>query len=179
MSADYIGIDYGMGQSNVDKATGIRYGVISQNSVLDAWEDSSEPDYGPATCGECGNPAEEGCIDDEPDYPDWDDEGSDYFCRHCKRSFNSEDAFGDEPNGYTYEGNGYTLTTCLGNDIFVLKSPYYTFAQFCSPCVPGAGNLDNPMPEGVKTYCLGHDWFEDGKATYPVYSVADDSEVAA
>jgi hypothetical protein len=24
---------------------------------------------------------------------------------------------------------------------------------------------------GVRTYCLGHDWFEDGKAPYPVYRV--------
>jgi hypothetical protein len=53
----------------------------------------------------------------------------------------------------------------------VTDSPFYTFAQFCSPCVPGAGNLDNAMDEGVKTYCLGHDWFESGKAPYPVYSV--------
>lgn len=47
---------------------------------------------------------------------------------------------------------------------------YGTFAQFCSPCVPGAG--DSPLADGVKTYCLGHGWFEDGKAPYAVYSVA-------
>jgi hypothetical protein len=55
----------------------------------------------------------------------------------------------------------------------VVKSPFYTYAQFCSPCVPGAGNLDNPMAEGVKTYCLGHDWFEGGVAPYPVWRVDD------
>ena len=31
---DYVGIDYGLGRSNIDKATGIRYGVISQHSVI-------------------------------------------------------------------------------------------------------------------------------------------------
>jgi hypothetical protein len=30
------GIDYGMGQTNVNHETGIRYGVISQNSVMQA-----------------------------------------------------------------------------------------------------------------------------------------------
>lgn len=41
------------------------------------------------------------------------------------------------------------MTDCLDNDAFIIKSPYYTYAQFCSPCVPGAGNLDNPyIPSG-------------------------------
>ena len=35
------GIDYGMGQSNVDHATGIRYGVIAQNNVGQAWYDAA------------------------------------------------------------------------------------------------------------------------------------------
>ena len=35
----------------------------------------------------------------------------------------------------------------------------------------GAGNLDNAMSEGVKTYALGHDWFDSQCAPYPVYSV--------
>jgi hypothetical protein len=41
-----MGIDYGMGASNINPLTGIRYGVISQNEVLQAWADSSEPYYG-------------------------------------------------------------------------------------------------------------------------------------
>jgi len=177
METGYVGIDYGLGRSNVDLKTGIRFGVISQHAVSEAWCDSAEPDYGEPTCGKCGNPAQEGCIDDEPDYPEWDDEGMDYFCRDCKRSFNSEDAFRDEPLGWSFEDSEYTLTDCLDSDVFVLKSPYYTFAQFCSPCVPGAGNLDTPVSNGVKTYALGHDWFEDGKAPYTVYRIADDVEV--
>ena len=46
MDQQSIGIDYGLGRSNVDTATGIRFGVISQNEVLQAWADSSEPYYG-------------------------------------------------------------------------------------------------------------------------------------
>jgi hypothetical protein len=168
----YAGIDYGLGQANVDRATGIRFGVISQNSVLQAWADSSEPEYGEPTCGECGNTAIKFFDANVPEEDqEWDIDGHDYACHTCKRTFDSEDAFGDEPAGYSYEGEGYKLTDCLDSDIFILKSPYYTFAQFCSPCVPGAGNLDNPCTDGPKTYALGHDWFEDQKAPYPVYSV--------
>lgn len=166
----YTGIDYGLGRSNIDTNTGIRYGVISQNSVLQAWADSSEAEYGEPTCGHCGNTAIE--ASQVPEDADWREEGYfDYACLECKRMFDSEDAFGEEPIGYSYSGEGYELTDCLDTDVFVLKSPYYTFAQFCSPCVPGAGNLDTPITDGIKTYCLGHDWFEEGKAPYPVYSV--------
>jgi hypothetical protein len=96
---------------------------------------------------------------------------ADYACEDCEITFDSEDAFPDEAQGWNYEDDGYSLTDCLDSDIFVLTSPFYTFAQFCSPCVAGAGNLDSPDTDGVKTYCLGHDWFDDGKAPYPVYSV--------
>ena len=92
-------------------------------------------------------------------------------CESCHILIDSQDCFGDEPQGWSFEGDGYKLTDCLDSDVFVLESPFYTFAQFCSPCVPGAGNLDNAMLGGVKTFCLGHDWFEEGVAPYPVYSV--------
>jgi hypothetical protein len=165
----YTGIDYGLGQSNVDSETGIRFGVISQNSVLQAWADSSEGYYGEPTCGNCGNPAVE--FDTLEGREAWDDCGRDYMCVECKRTFWSDQAYSDEALGYSFEGDGYKLTDCLDTDIFVLKSPYFTYAQFCSPCVPGAGNLDTPCSNGPKTYALGHDWFEDGKAPYTVYSV--------
>jgi hypothetical protein len=162
----YAGIDYGLGQSNVDRETGIRYGVISQNSVLQSWADSSEPEYGEPTCPECG-----GSVKDSSEVEaDW-NTGKDYACVECKQVFWSDRVFSDEALGYSYTGDGYKLTDCLDSDVFVLKSPYYTFAQFCSPCVPGAGNLDNPCTDGPKTYALGHDWFEDQIAPYPVYSV--------
>lgn len=77
-----------------------------------------------------------------------------------------------EPVGWALDNWQYTAT--LGTDdqdIFITKSIYYTHAQFCSPCAPGAGYLLNPCEAGPKTYCFGHDWFEGNKAPYPVYSV--------
>ena len=50
-----MGIDYGLGQTNIDKATGIRYGVISQNECIQAWSDGSEAEYGEPHCPKCGN----------------------------------------------------------------------------------------------------------------------------
>jgi len=126
-----IGIDYGFSRTNIDTATRIRYGVISQHSVGQVLYDAQEFDY-----------------------PETDD----------------EDAYA-EPVGWHVSEEGYEIVDCLDNDAMILKSPYYTFARYCSPCVPGAGNLDDADPNGVKTYCLGHDWFEDGKAPYPVFRV--------
>ena len=170
-----------MGESNYDTKTGIHYGVISQHSVMAEALDDLEPDYGPPTCPKCGNEATN--IDGyEEDFEEWerakyDDEQ--YLCPGCKYVFGSESAYSEEPNGFTYEEDGYILTNCLDSDIFVLKSPYYTFTQYCSPCVPGAGNLDTPIENGVKTYALGHDWYEEGIAPYPVYRVEDDKQIAA
>jgi hypothetical protein len=56
-----------------------------------------------------------------------------------------------------------------GNDIWVLKSPYYTLCHECSPCAPCAGYLTD-QPGSVKAYCLPPDWFEDEKPTYPVWN---------
>lgn len=166
-SNTYTGIDYGLGRTNIDQETGIRYGVISQHTVGERWYDAAEPQYGDPTCPKCGaivHPARA---------------NKDYRCRACRANYWSDEVYGEEPIGYTFEDSEYSITDCLDSDIMICRSPYYTFAQFCSPCVPGAGNLDTPMPDGVKTYCLGADWFEDDRAPYPVYRVSDDSLVLA
>ena len=174
-----IGIDYGMGASNRDPETDIRYGVISQHSVLQAWCDAAEPDYGNATCPKCG----EECADfNEDAHAGYECDGrgcADYACADCEYVFDSSEAFSDEPRSWNVNDGKYVLTDCIVSDIFVLKSPYYTFAQFCSPCAPGAGDLNNPMDDGIMTYCLGHDWFEDKRAPYPVYRVSNNELVAA
>ena len=67
------------------------------------------------------------------------------------------------------EDAGFLAKDCLQNDWVVLESPFITRAQFCSPCVPGAGNLDSPCESGPITLCFGHDWFDHGVgAPYPV-----------
>lgn len=138
------GIDYGMGTANVDHETGIRFGVISQHSI---------------SC--------EALADFEAEYPEVEHEAD------CDSPENCDCGQFNEPIGFKYERDGYVLT--MGTDgfgIFVLKSPHYTTAMFCSPCAPGAGNLDSPSEDGVATYCLAADWFEDEQAPYTVQDVA-------
>ncbi len=162
------GIDYGLGKSNIDLETGIRYGVISQHSVSSEALNDVEYDY-PFNCPQCGN---ETLVPSKS-------QKYDYFCQSCRTWHMSEDCYGEESIGFHYEDSEYTFIDCLDTDIMVIKSPYYTLAQYCSPCVPGAGNLDNPMADGIKAYCLGPDWFDGyNPLPYPVYSVADDSLIA-
>jgi len=190
------GIDYGMGRTNIDGESGIRYGVIPQNDVLEVWADESEPNYGPPSCPKCGNDAT--AIDD-PTIPDlsvlipdgWEDNGREYACLNCEYSFDSDEAYGEEPLSW-YVDDGEYLAEQSADDcnVFVVKSPYYTRAQFCSPCAPGACYLRNPCPDGDKAYCFAPDWFDwfaecgeepageyNGEKTscpYPVYRVEDD-----
>lgn len=150
------GIDYGLGQTNIDLATGIRYGVISQNSVMPEALDDFYTQSKDLAWEQAQKELEEEYKDDPEKLEEEIQKLGDFWETSA--------------NNLKYDKEGYVLTGCLDNDLFVIKSPFYTLAQYCSPCVPGAGNLDCPMEEGVKTYCLGHDWFE-GKAPYPVYSV--------
>jgi ribosomal protein L37AE/L43A len=106
---------------NIDLETGIHYGVISQNAVLEAWADSSEPDYGPPTCPKCGSENLEG----------------EYYCSDCDYEFEGDEAFGDTENFYLSDGEYQAWSDSYG-DIFITKSPYYTFRGFCSPCAPNA-----------------------------------------
>lgn len=182
------GIDYsGPGAGcNRDAETGIRYGIISQNAVLQAWADGSEPDYGPPTCGECGceaTPAADykgdidelidaGALSAEPH------EAQDYVCETCCRVFGNESAYGNEPNGFTYDANGIQASSDSDGDIWITRSPYYTRAAFCSPCAPGACHLENPTPDGERCYCLPPDWFDDEEpCPYPVWRVDSDELV--
>jgi len=169
------GIDYGMGLANIDRETGIRFGLISQHSIMPEALAELEPIYVRA-CPKCG----EEISDDAPTVYTR-GKGGRIECPACSYWIPEDELTGDDPQGYTYTEDGYHLSSGTdGFGIFVEKSPFYTFARFCSPCAPGAGNLDSHDPDGVKTYCLGVDWFDsDSPCPYPVYNVSDDSLVQA
>jgi len=173
------GIDYGRGMTNIDHETGIRYGVINQNEVLQAWADSSEAQY-PGNCPYCGNEIAES-LEKLTQMKK---------CPQCKTKFDAWFADEIEPDVFTYEGEGYQAQQSGDDpDIFVIKSPYFTYCKFCSPCAPGAGYLmdfndyvpvkrNNPHLENymnkrgyIKAYCLDKSWFENEEAPYPVFSV--------
>ena len=171
---NYKGIDYGRGQTNRDMETGIRFGVIQADRVP-YWYEESEAQYGNPTCPKCGGVVVDYDDDEHNEYECEPNSCSDYTCEECEYVFDSQDAFPDEPYSFTYEKDGYLIEQSQDSpDLFILKSPFYTYAQFCSPCAPGAVYLETPIsgkPEGNKGYCLGHNWFESGKAPYPVHRV--------
>ncbi len=174
--SNYPGIDYAgpVSQVNHDKDTGIRYGIIPLHALNEYVLESFEPDYGTPHCPKCGNPALDSGHDDIPptdEREDWDYHGNDFACLDCKYTFWSDQAYGEEPIGNTLDDGTYQGNLDNSNDVWLFKSPYYTHAQFCSPCAPGAGYLANPCEDGPKTYCFGHDWFDGDRAPYPVYLV--------
>jgi|LakMenEpi03Aug12_release.lakeMendotaPanAssembly.Ray.scaffolds.fasta_scaffold00471_60 hypothetical protein len=251
MSSNYAGIDWsGPGSTtNRDVATGIRYGVISQNSIQSdvmsgIWQESRDLSY------EAAKEELENSIyrvmqnaedEDRKDglksalgdlyYGDrrsaeledacgeiidiWDEFLGDTLTEADRLAIWEvvSDRFGDtyesgDGHDWLWEKDGYTLSNCLQSDVFVGKSPYFTYAQFCSPCVPGAGNLDNSyepqgkskeqietvkhvaplaLGEAIKSwaeqdgypqvFCLGHDFFDNEEAPYPVFSVATGKRV--
>ena len=200
----YAGIDYsGPGATcNRNAETGIRYGVISTHALGEYWHESAEDDYGTPTCPKCGNDTitipshtEQGngyvsCIQDVPiayeDYERARGECADYACEQCQYLFGSESAHPDEPRGWSIDDGDYQVINCLDSDAMICKSPYFTFAPFCSPCVPGACSLpEDPDRAPTDTtgyprcYCFGHDWFDSGTAPYLVYSVATGDLVLA
>lgn len=163
------GIDYSRGLANRNFETGIHYGAISVNSLAGWVMGEADPDYGPAQleCPKCKCEFEDATAGhgDEVTCPDCgfeEVEVGDMAWPDMPLSWDTTASLGDE-----YESDYSETLNC----IFILKSPYFTETIYCSPCAPGAGDLDSPRKGGIKTYCVGHDGFEEGHAPYPVYSI--------
>lgn len=58
-----------------------------------------------------------------------------------------------------YKGVTYRISWLGGAIIvFIFESPVISKARLCSPCVPGAGNLDNLDEDGEECYGVPRDW---------------------
>lgn len=175
-----MSIDYGMGKTNIDTETGIRYGFIYMNNVSSF------------------------AIDDiiqngtDLSYEAWKEELIDSIVKAIERaiedygsvrSYNGDlaevadsiaseveyESCGDNQR-YEYEDDDVHLETTSDNGIFILKSKYYTLCELCSPCAPGAGYITN---EGsYKAYCLPPSWFDEySKMPYKCFRVDNNEEV--
>ena len=155
-----LGTDFGLGRTNIDRETGIRYGVIPAGDVGQAWFEDAEAEYPPPACPNCETEIDPDCEE----------------CPECGAEI-AEDQFYDmEPISFFVDSPELRATQSGDDcDIFVTRSEYYTFAPFCSPCAPGACYLRNGGNEyrGEKAYCFGPEWFDGGIAPYPVYRVLD------
>lgn len=185
------GIDYGLGNTNRNMSTGTRFGVISQHELNpDATEDifhsGTDLDYADYVDGVRAKLAV--ALGDY--FSDYQHESGrpSRLDQAIENAFDAiSDSLGDQYEGtgdctrMLYEREGYKIQTDSSGDLWVFESPYFTYAQFCSPCAPGACYLANPLdvdadgkplPENLdnRCYCLGGDWFEDSKAPYPIFS---------
>ncbi len=192
---------------NFDEKTGIRYGVISPHNISsfaldDIYQNGTDPIYedGKKNFEDglkevirefCDNNANLDIADNDIDIDRIMDQWNDHYS-------------GNESGIMDYSDSEYDLHVSGDNfGIFVMKSPYYTYCRDCSPCAPGAGDLNNPInvdggsprteksPVHMsyaggcteKTLCLGHEWFDrdndqySRKIPYRVFRVSDDSEI--
>ena len=102
----------------------------------------------------------------------WERSEAVYPCEECGEKDGPDCERDCSPEGFIYDKGGYLMIQDADSpELMVIKSPYYTMANVCSPCFPNAGDLDTPNENGIKTYCLGPEWWEDEKAPYPVYKI--------
>lgn len=177
--------------ANYDEKTGIHYGVISPNSIsqetlselCDKSTDTIYEESKKEIVAQINSLFESlGIRDDDKDY--------ETIREMMITTFN--EGYENDYHGYEYEDKDYILH--ISDDsfgIFVIKSPYYTYTRLCSPCAPGAGDLNAPLKAdhrckditntGAKTYCLPSEFFDDeyAKIPYRYYRVDNDQEEIA
>ena len=175
---------------NFDEKTGIRYGVISPHNISsysldEIYQKGTDPYY------ESGKKELEEKIDSF-----FQDVGN--LSDEVKESLEDQivtewfEGYENPDGAMDYSDSEYDLHVSGDNfGIFVMRSPYYTYCRGCSPCAPGAGDLNNSfdpdeheITEGYhRSLCLGHEWFDQDndqysrKIPYRVFRISDDSEV--
>lgn len=175
---DYSGPLGAVENVNRDPDTGIRFAWISLHKLGEFAHESFEAIY-TARCPHCG--------EDLPDDTHFTSRtvkvpggsvrhmhGAD--CPSCGKLIREEEQYGDEPDANVCDDGEYKAFLKDGEAVFE-KSPYFTRAAFCSPCAPGACHLNSPCDDGERCYCPGHDWFDEDKAPFPIYSVATGERV--
>jgi hypothetical protein len=164
-------IDYGFSQTNIDKNTGIRYGVIPVRELSDHfWEtmqnEAIDMDYQEAL-GEIRDNVKAALKSALSDYAIQSD--LDQIAQNVVDELEFEyESTGDNVR-YSYQSEGLEFFTTSDGDVFVTKSPYFTYCNFCSPCAPGAGYLTSEGSEIA--YCLGPEWFSE-KAPYVIHKIS-------
>ena len=177
--------------SNYDSSTGISYGVISPHSInqdclsslydegTDPYYENAKEEFTTTLKSIISNFMYENNVTLEDDEID-----IDYY---LDRWNNNYESCGD--GQCDFKDSEYTLHISGDNfGIYVMRSPYYTYCRKCSPCAPGAGDLNNPLEiEEIevldtydRAYCLGPDYFGDSeydRMPYRVFRVDNDMEV--
>lgn len=175
----YIGIDYGNGRTNID-ANGIRYGIMPLHAVSNWIYDELEAVQNGPSCPACGLEVKELTPDQHEKLPNI-EMYHHFYCVTCENAWREEDCYYDSLQ-WQYNKDGYKCEKNEdNNELWILKSSYFTYAQFCSPCAPGACYLTQPVSADNadnKVYCLGSEFFdEENPCPYVMYSVETGEKV--
>jgi hypothetical protein len=103
------------------------------------------------------------------------------------------DNWNSECSRMRYEQDGFIIEASNDDcDLFIIKSPFYTLAPFCSPCAPNACYLRDGIKEdeidehgevkegsgGIEAYCLPEDWFsEENPCPYKYWEVKENVRI--
>ena len=132
---------------NINPQTGIRYGVVALHSLAE-WVYDEFFYHGRNITQEA---IEQEAIATGDLDPEDEQAVQDFW-----------DGYAVEEEEFELERDGLKLLlSYLGGAplVWVCESPVTTHARPCSPCVPGAGNLDSLDPDGVECYTLPSEWF--------------------
>ena len=151
---------------NYNTRTGIPFGVISSHAIdsdlLDElWYTHGEDMSYKAALEELREEITkdvENENDDRGDDPWTIEEMADEVDRRLERA--AEHIEIDEPTiAGEYEGVSYTISWLGGAPlVWIFESPVTGKYARCSPCVPGAGDLDTPDENGIECYDVPADW---------------------
>lgn len=147
-----------MSLPNRNPETGIRYGYISAQSLDPEIVDELQQDGVDVHWHERREELEECLRNSLSDFLS--NRSIDCVIDVAVEAMGNENFYDDEPvHEGEREGVRYR-TSWLGGalHVWVFSSPHTGMYQECSPCVPGAGNLDCPDPDGVLTCDVPADW---------------------
>ncbi len=181
-------------QPNTNPKTGIRYGIISANSLNQdllhelLYHVGTDLDYMEAQKeAQAALEIEAEHIEEEvrialAEIGGWTErEYEAAWDREVEAAYNRlgfddredfiESSLGREMDGYyceepktAFEYQGVTgRTTWLGGAmlVWIFDSPNVSTFDLCSPCVPGACELDSPNPDGYTGYTVPNDWLAE------------------
>lgn len=146
---------------NVNENTGIRYGIISANSLHPDLVDtlmygtSAKDVHFEEAKSELWADIKSTCKDYMSD--DESDEVADLAVENMSQNWQHEPVFEGEHDGVRYR------TCWLGGalNIWIFESPFTSKFDLCSPCVPNCADISSPNPEGFEGYTVPPDWLED------------------
>lgn len=146
---------------NVNPDTGVRYGVISSNSINQellsdicmGGVDEHWMQHVDEITKQVRRSVEDGDITED----DYDDELELMLEK-------AGDAWSDDEPVYTFTKDGVNgRTTWLGGALllWVFESPHIGQFKLCSPCVPNACDLNSPIEDGYDGYTVPESWLAD------------------